>query len=421
MNAAVNKITSLLFSKNHIHGKNKKSSDKKSLKILIITPYAPYPVYTGGASRIYEKIKYFGARHHLTVASLYNTNEQKKGLIKILSPHTVKLILVERKKPYLIMREKIPDNILKVTTKKMYKTLKKYAYSFDIIMFEHIYTACYRDIFKSGLKILEEHNIESNILYQSDKVFVNDSHKYKYDNKEKADLLYAFETKNWPLFDLRTTVSNEDKKLMQSRCDGEIYTIANGVNFDNIEPVECNNISSSKILFMGHLSYWPNIQGIKYYLNEIHPLIIRQDDKIKLCIAGRNPDEEIIELTNRNNIECIADPLDMYNIAKNCILTIVPLLSGGGTRIKIIHSMAMGLPVVTTSLGSQGLGVENRKHILINDDPASFANSILEVINDPELRRKLIDNGLAYVRDNHDYSKIFENYENLLLNETYSC
>lgn len=418
MHPALYKIINRILGRQPLCENNKRLSGNNILNILIITPYAPYPVYTGGASRIFEKIKFFGARHNLTVASLYNTIEQKKGLIKTLTPHTVELIMVEKKKPYLSIQEKIPDKILQLTIKQMYKTLKKYAGSFDVIMFEHIYTACYRKIFKRGIKILEEHNIESIIEYQNMELkktgLSNESNTDEIKTfADQISLLEEFEINNWPLFDLRTTVSEVDKISMQNRCNGDILVIENGVDIDFFSPVEYAD--TPNILFMGHLGYSPNINSIIYFINEIFPHVLNLDPTLKLIIAGSNPTEEILVYKKHKSIRLIIDPQNMNEVAKNCFITIVPTLVGGGTRIKILQSMAMGLPVVSTKLGCEGLRVIHDEHLIITDEPERFAASIIAIKNDKKLRNKLRINGRLLVKNYYNIKKIYSNYESLLL------
>jgi len=101
----------------------------------------------------------------------------------------------------------------------------------------------------------------------------------------------------------------------------------------------------------------------------------------------------------------------MSEIAKDCCLTVVPLRIGGGTRIKIPHSMAMGLPVVSTSLGSEGLSVVDGVHILIRDEPEQFADAVLQIISDPALRNNLRTNGRRLVEERYDWSRMFERLE----------
>jgi glycosyltransferase involved in cell wall biosynthesis len=105
----------------------------------------------------------------------------------------------------------------------------------------------------------------------------------------------------------------------------------------------------------------------------------------------------------------------MSEIAKECTISIVPLRLGGGTRLKILHSMAMGLPVVSTSLGCEGLEVIDGIHLLIRDEPEEFARAILQLYNDASLRNELRKNGRNLVEKKYDWQSIFAEYEREIL------
>jgi glycosyltransferase involved in cell wall biosynthesis len=107
----------------------------------------------------------------------------------------------------------------------------------------------------------------------------------------------------------------------------------------------------------------------------------------------------------------IADPDDMSEVAKACSITVVPLRVGSGTRIKIIHSMAMGLPVVSTSLGCEGLKVEDGKHLLVRDRPEAFAEAVLQLLQDIALRQSLRHTGRQLVEQEYDWQSIYAQAE----------
>ena len=123
---------------------------------------------------------------------------------------------------------------------------------------------------------------------------------------------------------------------------------------------------------MGNLAYYPNIDGVLFFVEEVLPKIWEQDANMVFCIAGREPGEQIQNLAQDSRIEVIATPKDMSEVAKECIMTVVPLRLGSGTRLKVLHSMAMGLPVVSTSLGCEGLLVEDGLNIKIADEPQEW-------------------------------------------------
>ena len=149
------------------------------------------------------------------------------------------------------------------------------------------------------------------------------------------------------------------------------------------------------------------------------PQIWQQNSELVFCIAGRQPPQAIQALAQQHSqIEVIADPEDMSLIARQCSCSVVPLRLGSGTRIKILHSMAMGLPVVATNIGCEGLIANDREHLIIQDQPKSFARAVLKLIQDRQLWHKLQVNGRQLVESEYDWTKIFGEYEQQLIQKS---
>src|SRR3970282_744363 len=170
-----------------------------------------------------------------------------------------------------------------------------------------------------------------------------------------------------------------------------------------------------KILYMGNMLYRPNIEAVIYFINMIFPVLNRMYPGLSFCVAGANIPQQILDISDSRNIECIESPPDMSVIAEKCSVSVVPLFMGSGTRIKILHSMAMGIPVVSTSLGCEGLAVIDGVHLLVRDDPEYFSEGILKLRSDRELRNRLRINGRRLVKHEYNMHKILTQYESELI------
>ncbi|ELS02210.1 glycosyl transferase [Xenococcus sp. PCC 7305] len=396
-------------------------TDKK-LKLLMICPYPPHTVAKGGAAiRMFEQIKYFGKNHHLTVIS-FIFDELDYILEKELRPYCDQAFMVKLGMPMSANMGNGQKQVHSLKTWNMWKTLQQLSQiDFDVVLFDFIFAASYYSLFSDHFTILNEHNIESKLLKNCQKIqdkeliaelageigaiqpFVNAESEYK--------KLEDYENELWPQFTLRTVVSQADKTELDSRCgEGETIVVKNGINIDKIKLL--NNEKSQKILFMGTMSYYPNIDGVLYFIEEILPLIQQEDTSISLCIAGREPPKIIQELSiSHTNIEIIADPEDMSIVAQECFMSVVPLRLGSGTRIKILHAMAMGLPVVSTSSGYEGLEMIDGVHLLVRDQPQDFATAVSNIYRDRQLWLKLRNNGRKLVEEKYNWHQIFTQYE----------
>jgi len=286
--------------------------------------------------------------------------------------------------------------------------------------------APYQSLFNHCFTILEEHNIESELLFQCqtntsqediDKTAEMVSGAKPFQNADReAILLQNYENQIWPLFNLRTVVSEVDQQKLKIRCPiGETLVIGNGVNLEDNALLN-NNLTSKKILYVGHMSYYPNIDAVIYMANEIMPHLWQQDPEIKLCITGYEPAPQVQELANNNSqIELIPNPKTISEVAQDCSILAVPLRLGSGTRLKILQAMAMGLPVVSTSIGAEGLLAIDGLNILIRDEPKMFAEAVLTLLTNLDLKTQLRFNGRQLVEETYDWQIIWSQYEKEVL------
>jgi glycosyltransferase involved in cell wall biosynthesis len=388
--------------------------NQNRLKILLLTPY--HSTDTGGYTRTLEHVKYLGLHHQLVVVSFVYPYYEDITVDSVFQKYCdLSIVLNRNDNP---PSDSILLNSIQVLKKKMEQkslsTLNEI--SFDVVLFNSIFVAKYHDYFPSSLKILMEQNIESMIVRRKiDAIEIQDSTLIASNNLEelKSALVYLEKQEHelWQCFDLRSVVSDLDKQEIDGRCNiGKNIVVKNGIDIENIQPLQGTS-NSNKILFMGLMLYEPNIDAMGYFVENIFPLVLAKDPTIQLCIAGRDPVPKIYDLSKDLPIEIIANPVDMSEVARECIMSIVPLRIGGGTRIKILHSMAMGLPVISTSIGSEGLNVINDIHLLIRDNPSEFAEAIVRVRQDSQLRQDLKINGRQLVETEYDWKHILQEFE----------
>lgn len=396
------------------------------LNMLMIFPYPPYPPQKGGASiRMFEQVKYFGSRHNLTVVSFVFDDADLK-IASNLEEYCDRAFMIKLGTPIEPYSKHQPRQLYNFTTWNMWRVLQQLSQvDFDVVSFDFIVASVYQGLFCDRFTVLNEHNIESRLLSRCAAADKNnlistlakelDAAKAFLDSETEAKLLEEYENQNWHKFPLRTVVSQENKQELDSRChQGKTLVIKNGIDVHSIQPV--GSFKSGKILFMGTMSYYPNIDGVLYFVEEILPTIWQQRPNISFCIAGREPPKVIQDLTIDNSlIEVIVNPEDMSLVAAECSVSIVPLRSGSGTRIKILHSMAMGLPVVSTSIGCEGLEVSDRQHLLIRDIPNNFAQGVIELVENKELWQQLQNISRQLVEENYNWTKIFNIYEQELV------
>lgn len=394
------------------------------LDILMVAPQPTEPPNSGGAIRMHHQAKSLGKKHHLVlVAFIFDAKDY--GIHQAMADYCA-LPIVVLKGDYLPLDSDCPNLIHLYGSQQLTQILKKLqAIDFDIACFDFIYTAQYRHLFPHAYTVLGEHNIESDVLRRFNQLKSASVNLAQLSQESTAidafgeaerevELLTAYEERLWPQFSLRTVVSENDKTALESRCPaeqmGETWVITNGI--DTHSTPLLHNPTAQKLLFFGTLNYFPNIDGASYLVQEIMPLIWQEQPELKLCITGRQPPETILNLARRDDrIQVIADPDTIEEVAQDCCLSLVPLRVGGGTRLKILHAMALGLPNVSTSLGCEGLAGQDGEHLLIRDQPEAFAQAVLLLLREPGLWEKLHRNGRSLVEERYDWQAIYQDYE----------
>lgn len=162
------------------------------------------------------------------------------------------------------------------------------------------------------------------------------------------------------------------------------------------------------LLFVGSFGYAPNLDGIKWFVGEIWPLIRRARPTARLLIAGRDMPEGISELGGRNSIEALGAVDDLRPLYARAALAIAPLRAGGGTRIKLIEAAWHGVPVVATGLAARGLAFSGAEGMWTGDTAEGFAEAVLEALANPPERQRRAAQAQAVVRRHHDRAGIVE-------------
>jgi hypothetical protein len=279
---------------------------------------------------------------------------------------------------------------------------------FDLVVTDFVYMTPYALLFEGALRVLSEHNVESQILRRNAELRRQSENASSDELAKEAQNLEAFERQTWPRFPLRWAVSANDRAAIETACagEGETWLVRNGYDVAGTAMLPSN--SSRRLFFAGTLNYWPNVDAVEFCVREIMPLIWRRDPGVELCVAGANPTADVEQAClSDKRIRLVRNPPDMASVAATCSIALIPIRTGSGTRIKILESLALGLPTVTTSIGCEGLEVVDERHLLVRDDPEAVADAVIRILDDAGLREDLRREGRALVEAQYDWSTIF--------------
>jgi glycosyltransferase involved in cell wall biosynthesis len=191
-----------------------------------------------------------------------------------------------------------------------------------------------------------------------------------------------------------------------------ISVIPIAVDTRQIQPVP-RATNSLNILTMGTLYYPPNADGIRWFTQEVFPLVRQKMPKVTLTIVGKNPPQDFVRLAADPNsgvtVTGFVEELDPY-FAKSTLM-VIPVRAGGGMRVRILEAFARAMPVVTTTVGLEGIHARPGTDVLVADTPADFVNSVIDLLQDKVLQGKLASHGRQLVEDRYDWQVVLSDLD----------
>jgi glycosyltransferase involved in cell wall biosynthesis len=359
-------------------------------------------------------LRFLRPRHEVTLVS-FIFSEQQAAAVAALSKYCKKVIPVLHRRQFLVKNDERPRYVAAFSTREMRTCLAAINAEtrFDLMEIEQIFMAQYASFIDAPV-ILHEQNIESLVLKREADLFAEEddlqlptSDPIVARNAEvEWKKMSLYESLIWPQFPFRVVVSELDRLEMIRRCpSGKVVLVPNGVHTDELHPVAPNG--SSGVIFMGSMDYEPNRDAAMWLCNSIWPHVRNEAPKACLYIVGRNPPPQLLERNQPGAIEIAANVPSVVPYARKCSVSVVPIRVGGGTRLKVLISMALGLAVISTSIGCEGLDLEAPSELLRVDDPIDFARRTSELLGDREKQRSLARAGRLAVEQRYDWRRIF--------------
>jgi len=293
--------------------------------------------------------------------------------------------------------------------KEMAAIIKKEvgAEKYDIVHFDHLDATIYIHECRENKLYLDEHNYETQLLRslrESQKsLFI----RFYLNNQIKK--IESFEAAILKKVDAIGVVSNHDGEMMSKYVPPvKINLIPNGVDtaFFRIE----KNPEPLHIISIGSLDWQPNVEGLIWFLKEVWPLVVPELPEAQLTIVGRNPDRKLYRFAD-DSVSIAASVPDIREYAKRASLFIVPLFAGGGTRLKVLEAMAMGIPIVSTSIGAQGINYTDGVNVCIADDAKMFYEKVIYMLKEKEIAEAIASSARELVTSTYSWDSIGKKLE----------
>jgi glycosyltransferase involved in cell wall biosynthesis len=375
-------------------------------RILIATPYVPFPLSHGGAVRIFNLMKQAARRHDLILMAFCDALETPPPeLLEICA----EIVMVRRHGSHYRRDTARPDVVEEFESAAFRACLKQTAARWkpSVVQLEFTWMAQYAGAYPPAKTILVEHDITFDL--QEQLLATNtDSGNARWELERQLAKWRSFETAAWRSVDCVVTMSAKDAAMVTGAK--EVKVIPNGVDCERFQPVDTAP-EPKRLLFIGSFAHLPNLLALGFFLREVWPLL--GPGYTLHVVAGARPEfyQEFhrarvsVDLT-RPGIELegfVSDVRDAYRRAE---IVIAPLTASAGTNIKVLEAMAMGKVVVSTPAGINGLDLKSGYDVAIADTAAEFAAAIEGLSADPPGRAAIEKNARNTAVASFDWSAI---------------
>ena len=410
-------------------------------KVLVICPYDKiYPPMNGGMQRCFHVLHQLSKHFELTAI----INQDKENFLKSVKEFPA----IESTKIYST-KDVVSRDVFNIFPPKLEKTLRYRWYKkqlngpadgnlllyypilkqllkkqkFDVIILESLATL-------NAVSVIRKYDRYVKIIYDAHNVDTNlakAAHQKKEITRERFyEIQYAESNLN-KMVNAIFTCSQKDKDDFLEMNNGKLIAevVPNGVNipqrkYDDAVNARLNESFGQEqiprnLIFCGSLWSIPNAEGLHWFCKKIWPLVLNEIPDLKLLVVGNGElpkkRSEVYDTPSVEFAGAVDDVKPWYNKAA---VSVVPLITGSGTRLKILEAMSLGIPVISTTIGAEGITYTNNKNIIIADEEKDFAEKVIHLLKNKEKRLSIQQQSRKLVEENYDWNIIGSSLSNFL-------
>jgi polysaccharide biosynthesis protein PslH len=390
------------------------------MRILWIKTELLHPIDKGGRIRTYQMLRALSRRHQVTYLCLDDGSAAPDALERARE-YAQEVVVVPFRPPlksgigflFSLLRNlfsPLPYAVARYRSPALCEQIGRLAAAMDLIVCDFLFPSLNVPDGLPAPAVLFEHNVEAMIWERYVKV-------------PQYPLRRAYFRLQWRR--MRHHESHECRRFAHvvavSAIDAELirheYSVASvgsvptGVDLEYFSPFQPRAQESRQLVFIGSMDWMPNVDAIRWFAGEIFGRIQERVPDVRLLVVGRSPASGLRVLASRNAaIEVTGTVPDVRPYLRRAAVSVVPLRVGGGTRLKIYEAMAMGVPVVATTIGAEGLPLRNGEHLLIADSSDEQVSAVCTLLTDRVLADRLAANAYRHVQEHCSWEAVAERF-----------
>jgi glycosyltransferase involved in cell wall biosynthesis len=377
------------------------------MKLLVIYPYAPWPLDRGTYQRTFHLLRALALHHEVDFVALTEDQEdieEKRAVfsefcrevefIPFAHPPWQKLFLQRLLNP-------LPSNVqhwqspavAAVIDRRLTPGRYDLVHICDLVLMPYVLPHKQHTPFAVDRSRVD---LQFQIMEHKTLRFSTRDRLLRWESYAK---LWRYERKLARETLLEVVCGPDDEVFLHQHVDSQapVMVVANGVDLDYFHPLSASDARAAEptVIFCGAMDYSPNVDALRWFFESIHENLLHLCPNVRILIVGKNPIAEVKAYATRPGVTVIGGVPDVRPYYRRAWLQMVPLRIGGGTRLKIVESLAIGTPVVSTTIGAQGLELKHGENVLLADDADSFAREISRTLSDPVLLRRIEEKGIT--------------------------
>jgi sugar transferase (PEP-CTERM/EpsH1 system associated) len=396
---------------------NGKENGKGARRILLVTPRFPFPVIGGDKLRVYNIVKYLSNYYRFTLASLYSTDEEERA-----EPERGIFDEVHRfRQPKLASYYYTAGSLINggslqcgyFYNPKLQRMIDRTITGHDLVLAHLIRVSGYL----SGKGV-------PGICEMTDAISMNYERAWASGRRSFKKFIYRFEHKRCldaerrclAAFDGCVVVSPNDRNYLAVRYpqySRKMHVIPNGVRVEDF-PYRRERVSPEKIVFIGNMRTMQNADAACYFAREVFPAIKQKSPGATFWVIGADPGKEVRSLSSIPGVVVTGRVDDVRAVSNDAAVSVCAVRVGAGIQNKVLESMAMGIPVVTTSVGAEGLLAQNGVHLTVADSPQELLSGVMEIFSDSQKACSLSKNARALVEERYSWEGMLRSYRDLI-------